>query len=157
MTDSKLSITEEALEAMLAHFRAELPREGCGFLAGREETAFRYYPIHNLNLDCRRFLMDPLHVQRTEVSILRREQRILAVCHSHPEGECAPSQWDIEGAFFDAQFEMPLWTREIHVIALMDPPERPVVRGFRIRVGGRVVEAEIGILPAPVGEISTCP
>lgn len=156
MKEATFFITEEALGAMIDHFRRELPREGCGFLAGRDDTAFRFYPIHNLNLDCRRFLMDPLHVQRTEVSIHRREQRILAVCHSHPEGECYPSRWDVEGAFFDAQFQMPLWTREIQIIALMDPPERPLVRGFRILTGGRISETPVEVVPSPVGEISTC-
>lgn len=101
--------------------------------------------------------MDPLHVQKTETSILRREQKILGVCHSHPEGECYPSKWDIEGAFFDAQFEMPLWTREVQVIALLEDRENPIVRGFRIEKGGRVTEADLEIVPAHVGKISTCP
>lgn len=157
MRDETLQITEDALRAMLAHFRHELPREGCGFLAGRGQIAFRYYAIHNLQIDCRRFLMDPLHVQRTETSIFRREQKILAVCHSHPEGECYPSRWDIEGAYFDAQFEMPMWTKEIQVIALMSPERDPIVRGFRIGVGGSVLESSLEVVPAHVGKISTCP
>jgi len=157
MNDTFLEITEEALQAMLSHFERELPREGCGFLAGRDRTAYRFYPIHNINIDRRRFLMEPLHVQRTETSIYRREQRILGVCHSHPDGDCYPSKWDIAGAFFDAQYEMPLWTREVHVIALMDPVERPMVKAFRIGVGGRIDEVPLRIVAEPVGKISTCP
>jgi proteasome lid subunit RPN8/RPN11 len=138
-----LTITPEALTAMLEHFRAELPREGCGFLAGKGNSAYRFYPIHNINPELRRFLMDPRHVQRTETSIYRRSQRILAVCHSHPEGTCFPSRWDIEGAFFDPQLRFPLWMDEVQVIALMDPLDQPLVKGFLIRPGGRVEEVPL--------------
>ncbi len=156
MTQTSLKITEDAYEAMLSHFRFELPREGCGFLVGRDQTAFRFYPIHNLIMDCDKFLMDPLHVQRTEKSVFRREQAILGVCHSHPEGECYPSRWDIEGAFFDAQYEIPLWVRETQIIALMEPTEIPNVKGFHIGVGGQVKETSIQVISAQVGKISTC-
>lgn len=142
---SELRITGEALERMLEHFRRELPREGCGFLAGRGGLAHRFYPIHNINPDLRRFLMDPLHAHRTEVSILRRGQRILGICHSHPEGECVPSRWDISGSFFDADLRLPMWIEEVQVIALMVPIENPVVRGFRIEAGGKVTEVPLRI------------
>ncbi len=133
-------ITEDALKAMLRHFRHEYPREGCGFLAGKQGTAHRFYPINNLNPETRRYLMDPKHVLRTEISILRRGQRILAVCHSHPEGECFPSPWDLQGLFFDPMFRWPLWNEEIHVIALMEPLVAPGLGVFRISSKGRAEE-----------------
>jgi proteasome lid subunit RPN8/RPN11 len=154
---NELHITPGAFEAMLAHFRSELPREGCGFLAGRGRVASRFYPIHNLSPELRRFSMDPRHVQRTEISIFRRNQRLLGVCHSHPEGECYPSRWDIAGAFFDPLLRWPLWLDEVQVIALMDPLEAPIVKGFRIVPGGYVEEVPVetaashyGNLPDPV-------
>jgi len=140
-----LKITAGALDAMARHFQKELPREGCGFLAGRNGVAHRFYPINNLNPDCRKFLMDPLHVMRTETSILRRNQRILGICHSHPDGECSPSNWDISGAFFDTDQKLPLWSDEVQVIALMVPPENPTVRGFRIHKGGQVDQVELDL------------
>ncbi len=141
----ELCVTAEALEHMLAHFRLELPREGCGFLAGRGRLARRFYPIHNINPDLRRFLMDPLHAHRTELSILRRGQRILGICHSHPEGECYPSRWDISGSFFDADLRLPMWIEEVQVIALMASPKSPLIRGFRIETGGKVTGVPLRI------------
>lgn len=152
-----LTITEEALAAMLDHFRRELPREGCGFLAGRRNLAHRFYPIHNQTPDLRRFSMEPLHVKRTEVSIFRRNQRILAVCHSHPEGECYPSRWDIESAFFDPALRWPYWDKEVQLIALLSNPDRPTIKGFRYLVGGEVEEAPLETVSSEVGNISTSP
>jgi proteasome lid subunit RPN8/RPN11 len=152
-----LLITQSAYGEMLEAFRKELPREGCGFLAGRKGLAHRFYSIHNINPDRRRFLMDPRHVRRTETSIFRRGQRILAVCHSHPEGECHPSRWDIAGAFFDPEFRMPLWEQEVQVIALLSDPNTPVVRGFLIRSGGEVIETRLEVVPDEVGIFSTSP
>ncbi len=125
-------VTEDALAAMLRHFRHEYPREGCGFLAGKHDIAHRFYPINNSSPENRNYFMDPRHVLRTELSILRRSQRILAVCHSHPDGDCAPSAWDLRGCFLDPEFRWPLWSEEIHVIALMEPLEAPRLGVFRI-------------------------
>lgn len=154
---SSLTITESALVEMLAHFRRELPREGCGFLAGTRNRAHRFYPINNLTPDLRRFSMDPLHVKRTEVSIFRRNQRILAVCHSHPDGDCYPSRYDVESAFFDAALRWPYWEKEVQIIALLSDPDAPLVKGFRYRIGGEVEEVELRTFPSEVGNISTSP
>lgn len=142
---------------MIDHLRRELPREGCGFLAGTRNLGSRFYPIHNQNPDLRRFSMDPLHVKRTEVSIFRRNQRILAVCHSHPDGECYPSRWDIESAFFDPALRWPYWEKEVQIIALLSDPEEPVIRGFRYLPGGKVQEVDLDLARSEVGNISTSP
>lgn len=144
-------VTEEAIAAMLKHFRHEYPREGCGFLAGKQGIAHRFYPVNNLNPDLRRFFMDPRHVQRTELSILRRGQRILGVCYSHPDGECFPSPWDLRGSFLDPLARWPLWSEEIHIIALMEPCEAPRLGAFRISPegGAREVPLERKVLDPP--------
>ena len=138
-------VTEDALAAMLRHFRHEYPREGCGFLAGKHEIAHRFYPINNLNPEMRRYCMDPRHVLRTELSILRRSQRILAVCHSHPEGECYPSPWDLQGSFLDPEARWPLWNEEVHVIALMEPFEAPGLGVFRISPMAGIEELPLSV------------
>lgn len=148
---ARLTVTLQAYESMLAHFRGELPREGCGFLAGGSGLAHRFYGIQNTSPELRRFSMDPRHVQRTEISIRRRSQRILAVCHSHPDGEAYPSTWDVAGAFFDPQLSLPLWMEEVHVIALMDPPDSPEARAFFIKPGGVIEEVALVVDPARAG------
>ena len=135
-SNGSFRMTHEAQNAMLRHFRHEFPRESCGFLAGKQDIAHRFYPINNLNPENHRFFMDPRHVLRTELSILRRGQRILAVCHSRPTGECFPCAWDLCGSFYDPASRWPLWSEEIQIIALMEPVEAPCLGAFRMLAEG---------------------
>lgn len=157
MTEQPLRITNETREAMLRHFRREFPREACGLLAGSEGVAYRYYPINNLNTRRLQFMMDPSHTQRTETSILRRGQRILAVCHSHPEGDCYPTGWEITRRFLGTDLMLPAWAGEIQVIALLDESAPPEIRGFQILPGDEVREIGLETIPGDVRTFSTSP
>ena len=156
-TTAEILVTPEALKAMLSHFRRELPREACGFLAGRNGLASRYYPIHNVTPARLGFLLDPNHVHRTETSVVRRNQRLLGLCHSHSEGECHPSGWDITGSFFNFGLRLPLWTNKIQIIAQFENPDSPQVRGFRVSPDGLVEEVPLRVCSENVGTSSTFP
>ena len=99
--------------------------------------------------------MDPSHTQRTETSILRRGQRILAVCHSHPEGDCYPTDWEIEHRFLGTDLTLPAWAGAVQVIALLEDSETPEVRGFQVFPGEKVEEVGLSTDSGDVRIFST--
>ncbi len=124
------------LETMVKHFQAELPREGCGILAGMENVVTRFVPITNRLASTTAFDMEPSELIAALRSIREAGERMLAVGHSHPKGPASPSRRDIESAYYP---------EAAHIIVSLASVESPVARGFRI-VDGEVIEIELHVI-----------
>ena len=124
------------LEAMVKHFQAELPREGCGILAGVENVATRFIPVTNRLASTTAFDMEPAELIPALRTIRDTGERLLAIGHSHPKGPASPSRRDIESAYYP---------EAAHIIVSLASAENPVVRGFRI-VDGEVIEIELHVI-----------
>ena len=89
-------ITRPAYDAMLAHARAAMPNEACGFLAGRDRVT-HFLPLDNA-ADTPRTLFESS--PRSTLAAYRRMRELnlelLAVYHSHPTSPPAPSKTDKE-------------------------------------------------------------
>ncbi|MDX2140486.1 MAG: M67 family metallopeptidase [Chloroflexota bacterium] len=91
-----IAIMPEAHAAMLAHARADAPREACGVLLGRDGMVKEAVPVANR-------AADPLHTFRLDerqyvAALYDGEQRglgLIGFYHSHPQGLAIPSQTDI--------------------------------------------------------------
>ena len=85
-------IPETVRAEMLAHAKACLPNEACGYLVGDVVTGRvrRFVPITNAAGSPTRFVFEP-HEQ------LAAEQ-VIGMAHSHPNGEPTPSAVDIDDA-----------------------------------------------------------
>jgi len=121
---------------MVKHFQAELPREGCGILAGMENVVTRFVPIANRLASATAFDMEPAELIAALRSIREAGERMLAVGHSHPNGPATPSRRDIESAYYP---------EAAHIIVSLASAESPVARGFRI-VDGEVIEIELHVI-----------
>lgn len=77
-------LTKSIKKAIIAHANAEYPRESCGVIIGKE-----YIPCTNIAADNAQFEIDVMDLVGAE-----KEGKILAYCHSHPDGTTAPSQPD---------------------------------------------------------------
>lgn len=140
METASFRITEEAYQQMVASLKKESPREACGFLAGRHGIADRFYPLDNLNGQLKDFFLDAGHVRRTEISIHRRNQQIMALCHSHPTGVCHPDPWDIQARFLDPDLGWPAWLDGYYLIARFPEESDAEVRCYRLVIGVSVDE-----------------
>jgi proteasome lid subunit RPN8/RPN11 len=114
-------------EEIIAHARAEAPRECCGIIAGRGGVPFRLYRTTNVAPGNSLYEIDPAELIELEFRELpSQDAEIIAIYHSHPASEAYPSATDRELAF---------WPQAVYLICSLAEPERPVVRGFRLRDG----------------------
>ena len=77
-------LTKSIKKAITAHALAEYPRESCGVIVGKE-----YIPCKNIAADDAQFEICPIDLVGAE-----KEGKIKAYVHSHPDGNCEPSQPD---------------------------------------------------------------
>lgn len=77
-------LTKTIKAAIIAHAKAEYPREACGVIVKKE-----YIPCKNVALDDTQFEIDAMDIVGAE-----KEGEIRAYVHSHPDGNCQPSMPD---------------------------------------------------------------
>ena len=77
-------LTAKIKKAINAHASECYPRESCGVIVGKE-----YIPCTNVAADDAQFEIDVM-----DIVVAEKEGKILAYCHSHPDGTTAPSQPD---------------------------------------------------------------
>jgi [CysO sulfur-carrier protein]-S-L-cysteine hydrolase len=95
-----LNISRSVYEGMLEHALAERPLECCGLLAGliqKDGTGLveRRYPLVNAAASPVEFESEPRGMFAAVRDIDRRGLEVLAVYHSHPTSEPAPSRTDL--------------------------------------------------------------
>jgi proteasome lid subunit RPN8/RPN11 len=123
-------------DEIIAHARAETPRECCGLIAGRDGDARHLYRLTNVAPGNVFYEIDPRQLYELEFRELPgRGWEVLAVYHSHPASEAYPSKTDVALAF---------WPEALYLICSLADPDRPVLRAFHI-AGGEIVEAEVGV------------
>jgi proteasome lid subunit RPN8/RPN11 len=103
---------------LAAHARAEAPNEACGLIAFRDGVAERYLPGENILASPYRFELKP---RDPADFFLEDDGYELAVFHSHPETDPAPSRTDVEN--------VGLWEGRPYLILRADTGE---LRGWRI-------------------------
>jgi proteasome lid subunit RPN8/RPN11 len=124
---ASIRISASLLAEMIAHARAESPRECCGLLVGNASAIVERVATRNVDpTPHRRFEIDP----RDHITLNRRlrdtDHEVVGVYHSHPHGPATPSASDVSEAFYP-EF--------VYVIVSLDGPA-PSVRAFEIRDGG---------------------
>jgi proteasome lid subunit RPN8/RPN11 len=123
----RFHIRAAALDAIVAHARAEAPAECCGLLIGRGGEIDEAVAAKNLAASPTRFLLDP----KDHIDAIRRARsrglEVLGFYHSHPHSAAHPSPTDIsEAAYPDS----------VYLIVSLDGGV--VSRLFRIRDGAAV-------------------
>ena len=90
-----MKIRKDVYQQMIDHCQAELPNEGCGYLAGSDDIMDTIYKMRNVDASPEHFSFDPTE-QFKVVKQVRAEQRQLKVVyHSHPETPARLSQEDL--------------------------------------------------------------
>jgi proteasome lid subunit RPN8/RPN11 len=109
---------------MLAHARAEAPRECCGLLVGKGHEVARSVRARNLEAKPTRYLIDPKDHFAAIRSARADGLDVIGAYHSHPYSAAVPSPADIAEADSGADF---LYV----IVSLLDED----VRGYRIDAG----------------------
>lgn len=115
------------LAAMVSHARREVPREVCGWLAGKDGRITRVFPVPNVAEDpMTRFLMEPVAQVRVMRRVAAMGLDLVGTYHSHPRTSATPSARDRQLAAYP----------EIaHLILSLSNPE-PEIGCYRIAPEG---------------------
>jgi proteasome lid subunit RPN8/RPN11 len=136
-----MDISQELLEQILVHARADAPNECCGVVGvvpasdGQPAQAMRVRPARNIHASPKRFEIDGKDVVRAIDEFDEAGWDIGAIYHSHTHTAPRPSQTDIN---FAANWPGVEWI----IVGLADP-EKPEIRSYLIKEGS-VREVEIG-------------
>lgn len=130
---SLLTIPRPLYDRILAHCRAESPREAVGILLGRAGRVVRGYALENVHPDPERhFALDPVEQEEALRPVARGELEYLALYHSHPVSVAVPSIHDLSGQHQAGGQP----ADHLLIISLLQSP--PDVRAYR-NDGGRPV------------------
>jgi proteasome lid subunit RPN8/RPN11/uncharacterized damage-inducible protein DinB len=112
---------------MLAHAREDAPRECCGLLVGAATTIDESIRSANLDLDPKRYRIDPeLHIA-TNRRLRGSGRGVIGVYHSHPSSPAIPSPSDQAEAYY-SDF---IW-----VIVSLAVPDAEAVAAYRLGASG---------------------
>jgi proteasome lid subunit RPN8/RPN11 len=97
---AELRLPAQIAEELLRHARGDLPNEACGLLAGDagRGQVLAYHPARNEHASPFRFSLDAGDLVRITYAIEAAGQDLLAIFHSHPNGEPRPSTTDLREA-----------------------------------------------------------
>ncbi|MDX2145309.1 MAG: M67 family metallopeptidase [Rhodospirillaceae bacterium] len=96
MTPTTLILPRAVAEQLLAHARAEAPRECCGLLVGQGLRVTRAVPTANIAAEpTRRFEIDPQRQFDLLRAVRGTAEEVIGHYHSHPGAAPEPSAHDL--------------------------------------------------------------
>lgn len=136
-----LQISQELVDAMVAHARADHPDEACGVIAGPvgSDRPVRFIPMVNAARSPTFYEFDSTDLLRLYREMDDRDEVPVVIYHSHTATEAYPSRTDISYASEPEAHYVLVSTRDCGT------DEGPVeVRSYRI-VDGVVTEEDIDV------------
>lgn len=122
----QLALPATMRDEIVAHARAEAPKEACGLVAGRDGRATRAIRCANTHpAPVTRYTIDPREQLRAFRDMEANGEELLAIYHSHPVTQPYPSPTDrAEAHYPDAYYVL---------VSLRDAT--PELRAYRVRDG----------------------
>ena len=122
-----IEIPGEVLNEMVAHAKEGYPNEVCGILAGKDFASSHTYRMKNTEPSPVSYIMDPKEQLLAEKDIRKRQEKMLAMYHSHPDSGAYPSARDAR--------EADQWNWNALYIIIGMVQKDPEVRAFSIGDG----------------------
>ena len=94
-TNEQLTIPNAIKDEMIAHAKKIAPIESCGYLAGKNKSISKFYPMTNIDNSNEHFSFDPKEQFRVVKDARKEGVELLSVYHSHPESPARLSAEDI--------------------------------------------------------------
>ena len=132
-----LQISQELVDAMVAHARADHPDEACGVIAGAEgsDRPDRFIPMVNAERSPTFYRFDSTEQLKVWREMDRNDEEPIVIYHSHTATEAYPSRTDVSYASEPQAHYVLVSTRD------EDDTE---IRSYRI-IDGEVAEEPIEI------------
>ncbi len=132
-----MRIERRLIDEIVAHAREDAPNECCGLVGGSDGAAATIYRTRNEFASPMRFNIHPSDLFRVvEREMPEAGEDLVAMYHSHPVSEAAPSQTDINLAEG--------WPGVVWLICSLADDDAPVVRAFLIE-GTSAEEVELAV------------
>ena len=135
-----LIISQDVVDAIVAHARRDHPDEACGVVAGPEgsDRPERFVPMINAAMSPTFYEFDSGDLLRLYRDLDARGEEPVVVYHSHSATEAYPSRTDLTYASEPGAHYLLVSTRD---------PDVDEVRSYRI-VDGQVSEEEVRVVAA---------
>ncbi|KNA89461.1 M67 family metallopeptidase [Gordonia sp. w5E2] len=132
-----LQISQELVDQMVAHARADHPDEACGVIAGAEgsDRPVRFIPMVNAERSPTFYRFDSTEQLKVWREMDRNDEEPIVIYHSHTATEAYPSRTDVSYASEPQAHYVLVSTRDA------DDTE---IRSYRI-IDGEVTEEPIEI------------
>ncbi|MEV0348146.1 M67 family metallopeptidase [Nonomuraea sp. NPDC052129] len=132
-----LTISQELVDKIIAHARADHPDEACGVIAGRGGVPERFVPMENAERSPTFYRFDSLEQLRVWREMDDRDEEPVVIYHSHTATEAYPSRTDVTYASEpDAHYVL---------VSTRDEDETEF-RSYRI-LDGAITEEEVRFVP----------
>lgn len=131
-----MKITNSIMNHLLSHAREGYPNEVCGLMAGKDGTVSRIFRTTNIDKSSISYMMEPSEQFRAFKEMRAEGLELLGIYHSHPTSQAYPSQTDVRLAFYPDV---------AYLIASLQNPDKPVIKGFRI-VDGIISDEALEII-----------
>jgi len=130
-----IRITQETIDGIITHGRAEAPLEACGYLAAKNGVVCKHIEMQNMDASPVHYSMDPAQQFAAVKSCRAAGLTVRAVYHSHPETEAYPSAEDIRLAHDPAMSYV--------IVSLAGP--RPSINSFIVK-DDKVIPEQLEII-----------
>jgi proteasome lid subunit RPN8/RPN11 len=120
-----MRVSQNLIDAMVAHAREDLPNECCGMVGGADGEASAVIPVANSAASPLRFEMDPQGQYNALKEIEGDGGELLAIYHSHTKSAAYPSQTDVNQAVS--------WPDAIWLIVSLQDQDKPEVKGYWLK------------------------
>lgn len=130
------TLDHKHFEIIVAHAKAEYPREACGILAGKDKRATHIYKMANVDQSSTTYYIDPKEQFRVMKDIRIRDLDMIGIYHSHVATAPYPSPTDVKLAFYPDS---------LHFIISLADFDFPIIKAYRIREE-KIEEEEIEIV-----------
>jgi proteasome lid subunit RPN8/RPN11 len=131
-----MRISQQLVDAMVAHAREDLPNECCGMVGGRDGEATEVVRVVNAAATPLRYEMDPQGQYNALKQIEDNGGELLAIYHSHTKSAAYPSQTDVNQAV--------AWPDQIYVIVSLADADNPDVKAFMLK-DLKIADAELEV------------
>ena len=131
-----MKISQQLIDEMVAHARADVPNECCGMIGGRDGVAERVVRVENAAASPLRYEMDPQGQFNALKEIEADGGELLGIYHSHTKSAAYPSQTDVN--------QGQNWPEQVYVIVSLADAEAPDVKAFTL-ADLKIADAELDV------------
>lgn len=120
-----MRISQTLIDEMIAHAREDVPNECCGLVGGRDGAATSVYRMRNEFESPLRYKLHADDNLRVSKEMLKADEEMIGVYHSHTKSAAYPSQTDVN--------EGQAWPELTYFIVSLADADVPDVKAYLLK------------------------